>query len=233
MPLARTWSDRSPKAQLANDMNSELVSRPWQSSEEKEFDWKDMSPTLVDSRKSNPNVSSGSKNILCIYDSATLDPNFSRSNWRTPVSTSLYDSQLPPCPVSYSARPQQQFIGAYDFKPPMPIGPHLLPKAQAALIPWHHPTQSTAPIQLQTLAASSRAQQTSVSSCGPAPSNCLVNPLPGVDNHEPLGVDFDQKLIRVPRELAITAIYGDLPIDTEGAQQPHGLACDEEPAEKA
>ncbi|GAB2211310.1 hypothetical protein Droror1_Dr00016603 [Drosera rotundifolia] len=92
----------------------------------------------------------------------------SRSNWHTPVSTSLHDSQLPPCLVSYSAWPQRQLIGAYDFNPPMPIGPHLLPKAQAALIPWHHPTQSAAPIQLQTLPASSQGQQNSFSSCDPA-----------------------------------------------------------------
>ncbi|GAB2301101.1 hypothetical protein Dimus_035133 [Dionaea muscipula] len=82
---------------IPNGMNSKMVARPWQYSEEEEFDWEDMNPSLVDRRDDDPTTSSStfmSRPSLDIHGRATLNPSFRSSVRLTQIPRSTSNNSV-------------------------------------------------------------------------------------------------------------------------------------------
>ncbi|GMH15795.1 hypothetical protein Nepgr_017636 [Nepenthes gracilis] len=81
----RTLNGRPPKVdRVMNGTDGKIVARPWQNTEEEEFNWEDMSPTLTDRRGNNPTSSSGTfftRPGLGTHGITSVDSNFRSSNW--------------------------------------------------------------------------------------------------------------------------------------------------------
>lgn len=80
-----------------NGIDNKLGTKTWQNTEEKEFDWEDMSPTLVDRSRSNDLVSSSipplesfrRRHVYGTPDAGPPDSDFSRSKWSSQSQSSV------------------------------------------------------------------------------------------------------------------------------------------------
>uniref|UniRef100_A0A5B6YFT3 CID domain-containing protein n=1 Tax=Davidia involucrata TaxID=16924 RepID=A0A5B6YFT3_DAVIN len=72
-----------------NGIDSNVATKTWQNTEEEEFDWEDMSPTLVDRSRSNDLLPSSTPHLgnfrtrpgFGTHNAAPLESDFRRSNW--------------------------------------------------------------------------------------------------------------------------------------------------------
>ncbi|XP_059661896.1 polyadenylation and cleavage factor homolog 4 [Cornus florida] len=72
-----------------NGIDSKVASKTWQNTEEEEFDWEDMSPTLLSSDP--PRGSFRTRPGLGARSAAPLEADFRRSSWSTPAQLSVVD----------------------------------------------------------------------------------------------------------------------------------------------
>lgn len=83
---------------VVNGIDSKVAPAPWQNTEEEEFDWEDMSPTLADRDKSNdflsssvpPFRSTGAKPGFGVQTVSSLEPD-NRSNWSSQAQLPAMD----------------------------------------------------------------------------------------------------------------------------------------------
>ncbi|XP_010538701.1 PREDICTED: polyadenylation and cleavage factor homolog 4 isoform X4 [Tarenaya hassleriana] len=221
-----------------NGMQGTVATTSWQNTEEEEFDWEDMSPTLDRSRTGLSSSSSelevppfdrGSSVLSRIGPSGAdsipdgLKPPISTGTWshlnnQLQINSLASSSAMAPRPmqplvphVSHGYHPQGPTI-----RPPLPI--HGVPNNSFSVGGGAMPPLPSGP--LCQLGSVSQNVSSAISNQPPGAFSGLIGSLMAQGlislNNQPatedsLGLEFDADLIKARHESAVSALYADLP----------------------
>ncbi|KAK9268249.1 hypothetical protein L1049_010692 [Liquidambar formosana] len=124
----KPWNDKPLKVEHldVNGIDSKVATKSWQNTEEEEYDWEDMSPTLIDSGRSDdffpssipPRGTFRTRPGFEMLSTAPMETDFRRSNWPSQVQPSVVDSSIvaeDAAPILSSGRgPMSKISGFQD-----------------------------------------------------------------------------------------------------------------------